>query len=68
MSFIFFLFLDLAAILFSGAERFSNCCRRSSNKRSCGIILKSGDWSTRISCLKIFLFLSLAAILLSKGK
>ena len=47
---------------------FSNFGGGSPTKHSCGIILKSGHWSTGICCLKVFLFLALAAILFSEAK
>ena len=50
-----FLFLALAAILFSGAERFSNFCIGSHKEYFCEIILKSGQWPMRCH-LKVFLF------------
>ena len=62
----FFLFLALVAILFSGANNFSNFGRRLSKEHLCEIILKSVYWSRRKYHLKVFLFLTLAAILLSE--
>ena len=59
----FFLFLALAAILFSAANDFSNFGRGLPKEYFCEIILKSGHWPR---CrLKVFLFVALAASLFS---
>ena len=59
---VFFLCLVLAAILFCRAEPFSNFGKGALEEHFCEIILKLAHWPGRI-CLKVFLFLALAAIL-----
>ena len=61
----FFLFLALAASLFSGRNDFSNFGRRSPKEHFCEISLKSVLWSGKRCHLKVFLLLALAAILFS---
>ena len=61
----FFLFLALAAILFSGAEPFRQFWSRGMSGTFCEIILKSGHWPGRRCRLKVFLLLALAATLFS---
>ena len=64
-----FLFFALMAILFSGADHFSNFSRESSKEHFCEIILKSADWPGRRCRLKVFfLFLALKAILFSEAE
>ena len=53
-----FLFFALTAILFSGADHFSNFSRGSSKEHFCEIILKSAHWPGRRCRLKGFSILS----------
>ena len=56
MSFKGFSILALAAILYRGADHFSNFGSGSSKENFCEIILKSGNWPRRRCDLKVFLF------------
>ena len=49
-----FLFFALTAILFSGANHFSNLSRESSKEHFCEIIFKSAHWPGRRCRLKGF--------------
>ena len=59
---VFFLFLALAATLFSRVEQFQQCF---SKEHFCEIILKSAYWPWRRCRFMSFLFLALVAILFS---
>ena len=63
-----FLFLDLVAILFNGANSLSNFSRELPKEASCEIISKSVHQFSRRSRLKHFLFIALAEILFNKAK
>ena len=60
-----FLFLALAATLFSRVEQFEQCF---SKEHFCEIILKSANWPWRRCRFMSFLFLALVAILFSRAE